>query len=147
MKFELKKFSELTSRELYNLIKIRQSVFIVEQDCPYEDLDNKDQEALHLMGYERDKLVLYARIFAPGILFSEASIGRILVIKQYRSKGLGVSLMNKALEIIKSDFGNISVRLEAQTYLNSFYKKFGFKNSGEEYLEDGIPHISMVVFL
>ena len=130
--------------ELYTLIKVRQSVFIVEQDCPYNDLDNKDQKAFHLMGYQNKKLVSYSRIFPPGVLSYEVVIGRILVVKEFRAKGLGVSLMNKALKVIKSNFGDVTIRLEAQTYLNDFYVKFGFKSVGKEYLEDDIPHISMI---
>ena len=145
MKFELKKFSDLTIDNLYNLIKIRQSIFIVEQNCPYNDLDNKDQSSLHLLGYKKNELVSYARIFPPGILSPEAVIGRILVIKKHRSQGLGFSLINKSLEIIKSDFGNVSIKIEAQIYLYDFYQKFGFKSTGKEYLEDGIPHISMIL--
>ena len=145
MKFELKKFSDLTIENLYNLIKIRQSIFIVEQNCPYNDLDNKDQFSLHLLGYKKNELVSYARIFPPGILSPKAIIGRILVIKKYRSQGLGASLINRSLEIIKYNFGNVAIRLEAQTYLCDFYKKFGFISKGKEYLEDGIPHVSMIL--
>ena len=109
------------------------------------DLDEKDQVSLHLLGYKDNNLVSYARIFAPGIISQEAVIGRILVVKKYRSQGLGVSLINKALEIINSDFGNVSIKIEAQTYLHDFYTKFGFKSVGQEYLEDGIPHVSMIL--
>ena len=146
MKFYIKKYNDLTLDNLYDLISLRQSVFVVEQNCPYEDVDQKDKICFHLLGYKNKKLIAYSRIFPPDIFHKESvSIGRIVVLKSYRKKGIGVGLINESLNFVESNFGKINIRIEAQSYLKEFYSKFGFKIMGDEYLEDGIPHFSMIL--
>lgn len=146
MKFYIKKYNDLTLDNLYDLLSLRQSVFVVEQNCPYEDVDQKDKICFHLLGYKNKKLIAYSRIFPPDIFHKESvSIGRIVVLKSYRKKGIGVSLINESLSFVESNFGKINIRIEAQSYLKEFYSKFGFKIISDEYLEDGIPHFSMIL--
>ncbi len=146
MKFYIKKYNDLTLDNLYDLISLRQSVFVVEQNCPYEDVDQKDKICFHLLGYKNKELIAYSRIFPPDSLHKESvSIGRIVVLKSYRKKGIGVGLINESLNFVESNFGKINIRIEAQSYLKEFYSKFGFKIISDEYLEDGIPHFSMIL--
>ena len=144
MKTIVKAFDELCTEELYQLLALRSEVFVVEQNCAYQDVDGKDQKALHLMGYENNLLVAYARIFPPGEYFDQAAVGRVVVKDTYRGKALGVKVMNAAIDTIKEKYNTLEIALSAQTYLINFYKDLGFHPEGEEYLEDGIPHILMV---
>lgn len=139
-----KTFKELTSDELYNLLQLRSEVFVVEQDCAYQDVDGKDQIALHIMGYKNNKIVAYTRVFKPGDYFDCASIGRVAVIKEEREHKYGYAIMKASIETIKKDLKETQIKLSAQTYLKAFYNNLGFKEIGEEYLEDGIPHIAMI---
>ncbi len=139
-----KTFSELSSQEIYDILQLRSEVFVVEQNCVYQDIDDKDQKALHVMGIKEGRIVAYARIFKPGDYFDLASIGRVVVSKKERKNGFGVLIMKSAIEAIRNEFGENSIKVSAQTYLKKFYKGFGFKKIGEEYLEDGIPHIAMI---
>tara|TARA_Y100000746_G_C15337125_1_gene380223 strand:+ start:30 stop:473 length:444 start_codon:yes stop_codon:yes gene_type:complete len=146
MKFYIKKYNDLTLDNLYDLLSLRQSVFVVEQNCPYEDVDQKDKICFHLLGYKNKELIAYSRIFPPDSFYKESvSIGRIVVLKSYRKKGIGLSLINESLNFVESNFGKINIRIEAQSYLKEFYSKFGFKIISDEYLEDGIPHFSMIL--
>ena len=140
-----KKFYELTTLELYAILKLRSEVFVVEQNCVYLDPDNKDQDSFHLCGWNENDLVAYARILPPGLAFEEASIGRVAANPLYRKTGSGKILMNHAIEKTLKQFPGSAIRIGAQLYLLSFYTSLGFKPSGPEYLEDGIPHIEMVL--
>ena len=144
LEIKVKLFKELTTLELYYLLQLRSEVFVVEQDCVYQDIDGKDQKALHILGYKDEKLVAYTRIFQPGDYFEEASIGRVLVKENQREYGFGYDIMNASIEAIKKHFKTSEIRISAQTYLKRFYNNLGFKEVGEEYLEDGIPHINML---
>jgi|SRR5690554_5513435 len=144
MDIEVKGFGELSKAELYNLLRLRNEVFIVEQDCAYPDLDGKDELALHVLGWEDDILVAYSRCFKPGDYFDKASIGRILVRENYRKMGYGHEITKAAIKAIKSKFKADTIKISAQTYLVTFYETHGFKTVGNRYLEDGIPHIAMV---
>ncbi|MCY7677427.1 GNAT family N-acetyltransferase [Bacillus pumilus] len=136
-------FEELTKEDLYLILMERVNVFVVEQTCPYPEIDQRDQEALHLMAKEDGMIVAYCRIFQSGIIYEEASIGRVLVTQAGRKKGYGKMLLSKALEKL-SELGETSVKIQAQAYLKSFYESFGFKAVSDCYEEDGIPHLDMV---
>lgn len=142
-----KHFNELTTAELYDILWLRSRVFVVEQDCVYLDNDYKDQDSYHLMGMIDGKLAAYVRILPPGLAFDEASIGRVITNPDFRGQGHGIELMKNAIEKTLQQFQVKSIRIGAQCYLNQFYKNLGFENSGEEYLEDGIPHIEMVLHI
>ncbi len=144
MKTFVKTFNELTIKELHNVLQLRSEVFVVEQDCIYQDIDGKDEAALHVLGQKNDKLVAYTRCFAPGIYFKEAAIGRVAVPVEERKYGYGHEIMKASLEAIKEKYDTTQVKLSAQTYLTKFYSTHGFEKTGEEYLEDGIPHIAMI---
>ncbi|MBU2926742.1 GNAT family N-acetyltransferase [Winogradskyella psychrotolerans] len=139
-----KKFNELTTQELYNLLQLRSEVFVVEQDCVYQDIDGKDQKAHHILGYKDDKLVAYTRIFKPGYYFEESSIGRVVVQQNARKFKYGYDIMKASIKAIKSQYNERIIRISAQTYLKQFYNNLEFYEVGEEYLEDGIPHINMI---
>ena len=141
-----KKWEELNKKNLHEILQIRSKVFVVEQNCVYQDIDNKDPKAIHLYGKIKNKIVAYSRIFNEGDFYKEISFGRALVLKNQRGKGLGDELVQKSIEIIKGNWPNKKVKISAQAHLNSFYKKHGFIEKGKEYLEDGIPHVSMERF-
>lgn len=143
MKFILKKFSELSPAELYDVLRLRNEVFIVEQNCAYQDLDGKDEEAFHMLGYDGTMLAAYARILKPGVCYPEPAIGRVVVSFKHRGKDYGRSLMKNAIEACRSLFGRQAITISAQKYLLNFYNELGFIEEGEEYLEDDIPHIKM----
>ena len=144
--FKCKTFSTLSIDELYEIMALRQEVFVVEQDCPYLDADGKDQHAWHLMGFdENEKLVAYSRIVPKGVSYENyPSIGRIVSSPSTRGKGVGKKLMIVSLDQVDRLFNNQPVKISAQCYLIKFYESFGFKTTGEEYLEDNIPHIAMI---
>ena len=144
LEIKVKSFDELTIQELYDVLQLRSEVFVVEQDCVYQDLDGKDQKALHVLGFKNDKLVGYTRIFKPGIYFEESSIGRVVVAKNERKYKYGYDLMNASIEAIKKHFKKSVIKISAQCYLKTFYNNVGFEEVGQEYLEDGIPHIAMI---
>jgi len=141
----VKEFKDLSLQELYSIFQLRMQVFIVEQNCPYQDADNKDQFCHHLMGWVDGTLAAYIRIVSPGISYSEPSIGRVVTSSRYRATGLGKSLMQKGIETTRSLYGEVPIRIGAQLYLQRFYESFGFKKQGEIYLEDGIQHVEMVL--
>lgn len=144
--FKCKSFSELTIDELYEIMVLRQEVFVVEQDCPYLDADGKDQDAWHLMGFDKnEKLIAYSRIVPRGISYENyPSIGRIVSSPAVRGKGIGKKLISASLEATDKLFEDQRVKISAQCYLMKFYESFGFEAIGEEYLEDNIPHITMI---
>lgn len=139
-----KSFSELTTTELYEILRLRSEVFVVEQDCVYQDVDNKDQKALHVIGFKNNKVVAYTRIFKPGDYFENASIGRVVVDINVRKFGYGHIIIKESIKAIKNYFNKTTIKISAQTYLKKFYESHGFHQVGEEYLEDGIPHIGMI---
>lgn len=144
MNVSIKRFKELDTFELYNILHLRSEVFVVEQDCVYQDLDGKDAKAIHVIGKKDGQIVAYTRVFAPGDYFAEASIGRVVVKQGQRKYGYGKVIMEASLKAVEQELGTKSIRISAQTYLLKFYNSLGFKEEGPEYLEDGIPHVSMV---
>ncbi|OUS02363.1 GNAT family N-acetyltransferase [Flavobacteriales bacterium 33_180_T64] len=144
IEIKIKSFPELSTLELYQLLQLRSEVFVVEQFCVYQDIDNKDQIALHVLGYKDDELVGYTRIFKSGDYFENASIGRVVVRESYREHKFGYTIMNASIEAIKEHFKESKIKISAQTYLKRFYNNLGFKEVGAEYLEDGIPHKGMM---
>jgi ElaA protein len=146
MKFTwaFKTFHELSVEELYNILRLRSEVFVVEQNCVFLDMDNKDQACSHLMGWHDNELVAYARIVPAGIAFNEVSIGRVVSSPKYRGSGAGRELMMNAISFTAELFGKQPIRIGAQLYLKSFYSSLGFEPQGDTYMEDGIPHIEMV---
>ena len=144
MEIKILTFDELSIHQLYVILQLRSEVFVVEQDCVYQDIDGKDQKAIHVLGLEGEELVAYTRIFAPGIYFEEAAIGRVIVKEGYRKKNYGHQILEASVAAIEDRFKSNKIKLSAQTYLLKFYESHGFKQVGEGYLEDGIPHIGMV---
>lgn len=145
MKIHIKKFQELTVDETYNILKLRSEVFVVEQNCVYQDLDGKDDRAMHLFYKEENELIAYTRIFQKGDYYPEnPSIGRVVVSKKERGKEIGKSIMKESILYIKNNYKSKSIELSAQKYLDKFYNELGFYRVGEDYLEDGIPHQRML---
>lgn len=144
MNIDIKNFNELNLKELYRILQLRSEVFVVEQNCVYLDLDGKDEKALHVLGYEQDELVAYTRCFKPGDYFEKASVGRVIVKENFRKFGFGHQIMEASIKAIENRFQTSSIKLSAQQYLTAFYESHGFSQTGEGYLEDGIPHIAMV---
>ena len=141
---KVKKFIDLTTQELYDILQLRSEVFVVEQDCVYQDIDSKDQKALHIIGYKNDRVVAYTRIFKPGDYFDLASIGRVVVSQKERDNKYGYDIMKASIKAIKDIFNESTIKISAQCYLKQFYSNLEFKQVGVEYLEDGIPHIAMI---
>lgn len=144
MKWITKRWEEITRDELYAFSKLRINVFVVEQDCPYPEFDDKDQQSIHLWAEEGGEVVAYLRIVAPGVSYPEVAIGRVVVDVSRRGSALGKELMERGLVAIRRFYGEQNIRISAQQYLISFYNNLGFKEEGEGYLEDGIPHIQML---
>ncbi len=144
LEIEVKKFSELTISELYDLLQLRSEVFVVEQDCVYQDIDGKDQEALHVLGKKNNKIVAYTRCFKPGYYFEQAAIGRVVVKDAERRFGYGHEIMKASHQAISEAYQTAEIKLSAQQYLVKFYEFHGYQQIGEGYLEDGIPHIAML---
>ena len=136
-------FPELDKEELYQILRLRSEVFVVEQDCVYQDIDNKDQKAIHLFYKEEEEIIGYTRIFKKGDYYENPSIGRVVVSKNKRGKDLGKEIMLESMKYIKNNIKGEKIELSAQVYLDNFYKDLGFYSKGEEYLEDGIPHQRM----
>lgn len=128
----------------HNLLALRIHVFVVEQNCPYPEIDGKDPHCFHVFGEIDGEVVAVARIVPPGLSYAEVAIGRVATAQNYRGKGLGVELMNQSLNHIKNIYGSVPVRISAQSYLEQFYLNLGFKPTGKSYLEDGIPHLEML---
>ena len=144
MIFNIKRFNELSTHELYVILQLRSEVFVVEQDCVYQDLDNKDQDAFHVLGVLDNEIVAYARIFKPGDYFLESSIGRIVVKKEFRKFQYGYKLVENSIQFIENNLQQNTILISAQSYLTKFYNSLGFIRVGEEYLEDGILNIKML---
>lgn len=138
-------FDELTPSALYAILRLRSEVFVVEQNCVFLDMDDRDQQCHHVMGMQGDLLVGYSRIVPPDISYVEPSIGRIVTSPSVRRHGVGRELMRYSMERLYSMYGTTDIRISAQYYLLSFYRSFGFVQKGEIYLEDGIDHIEMLL--
>jgi ElaA protein len=153
LSWSVKKFDDLTVEELYAILQLRNLVFAIEQNCVYPDLDDKDQSSYHLMCWseglrtpseQNKKLVAYTRIVPPAVIYKEPSIGRVVTAAAVRGTGIGKELMNRSITCIEELYGKIPIRIGAQVYLQKFYTDLGFQNSGDTYIEDGIPHIEMI---
>ncbi|MFS8083495.1 MAG: GNAT family N-acetyltransferase [Ginsengibacter sp.] len=137
-------FSRLTTNQVYEILRARNEVFVVEQNCPYQDCDNKDLDAMHITGHLKNDLVAYSRLISPGIAFTgAASIGRILTVPNARKKEIGKALMKYSIQRCESLYQNFPIIIAAQLYLEKFYMEFKFRRSGENFLEDNIPHLPM----
>lgn len=140
-----KKFDELSSTELYSIMRLRNEVFVVEQNCVYQDADDKDEKCRHLCGWDGENLVAYTRIIPPGVSYNVASIGRVVTSPKYRNTGAGRKLMEESINKTFSEFNCKEIKIGAQVYLTKFYQSLGFLQCSDEYLEDGIPHIEMIL--
>jgi ElaA protein len=143
IRWDIKGFEALTAGEVYDILSLRDLVFVVEQHCIYLDADGRDQSAFHLMGFQDGRLVAYCRLFAPGIVYEEASIGRVVTHPSVRRTGLGKELMREAIAWVAKLFDTRVIRISGQLYLKEFYQNLGFEPFGNVYLEDDIPHIAM----
>ena len=139
----IKTFEQLNKAELYEIIQLRIAVFIIEQDCPYQDLDGVDDQCLHMWVEEDGEIASYLRINPAGCRFTEPSLGRIVTKMAHRNKGLAEIVINKAIEVLCTEQPT-AIRISAQSHLENYYEKFGFIKASEEYLEDNIPHIEML---
>lgn len=142
--WHFKKFENLTSLELYDILRLRYEIFVVEQNCIYNDCDGKDKCSFHLWTTSDDDMIAYCRIVPPGISYEEPSIGRVVTHPDFRNKKFGNQLMSLAIQIIENLYPTSSIRIGAQSYLKNFYEKFGFEQVSEDYLEDGILHMEML---
>ena len=149
MKFYIKKFEELSALEVYEIGKIRQEVFVVEQNCPYLDFDNKDLKCYHIFAKdeEKDRIICYSRVIPKNLSYDTPSIGRVLVDKEYRYNRYARKLLLQSIEVVKNSFPNENITIGAQYYLRDFYHSLGFEEISERYDEDGIPHIDMFLKL
>ena len=143
--FTLKSFHDLSAQELYSILRLRNEVFVVEQNCVFQDADNKDQVSHHLMYWNGQSLIAYCRLLPPGLAYEEMSIGRVVSSPSARKTGAGKQLITESIDRCKQLFGGGNIRIGAQCYLINFYASFGFKEVGAIYLEDGIEHIEMVL--
>ena len=143
--FLSKPYHDLTTAELYNILALRAEVFVVEQNCPYQDVDGKDVDSIHLLGFIDNELMAYARILKPGISYKDyASIGRIVISPKKRGNNYGHELISYSINQCKESFVGQPIKISAQSHLEKFYSAHGFLSTGEAYLEDGIPHIAMI---
>jgi len=140
----IKSFTQLSPEELYQIMKLRIEVFIIEQECFYQDADDKDQHCHHLMLWNGENLVAYARLVPAGLSFTEVSIGRVITSAGVRGTGTGKILMKSAIAECKTLFGDVPIRIGAQTYAKAFYSGLGFEDTKIEFMEDGIPHLEML---
>ncbi len=140
-----KHFNELTPQELYAIMRLRNEVFVVEQNCVFQDADNMDQQCWHLAGWDGEALVAYTRLVPPGVAYAEPSIGRVVTSPAYRGTGAGRLLMEVSIEYCLARFGGNFIKIGAQLYLEKFYGSLGFVQAGPGYLEDDIPHIPMLL--
>ncbi|TVR84134.1 MAG: GNAT family N-acetyltransferase [Saprospirales bacterium] len=139
-------FDQLSKRDLYEVLKLRSEVFVVEQECPYQDMDGFDFQSLHYLVVDGDQMIAYSRILPPDLIYRNfSSIGRVITKRTHRKIGLGRKLMEKSLQLCRNRWPENSVKIMAQSYLLDFYKGFGFLPVGEEFLEDDIPHRHMIL--
>ncbi|MCB0477407.1 MAG: GNAT family N-acetyltransferase [Crocinitomicaceae bacterium] len=143
--WEIKHYKDLSVDEFHDLVSLRIEVFVVEQDCPYQDLDGKDKIAFHQIGRDDSgEIVATSRILGPGVSYQEVSIGRVVVSQKVRGRGVAHEMMEKSKEFVNSEYGNVPIRISAQEYLEKYYSGHGFEFTGKKYLEDGIPHMEML---
>lgn len=143
--WETKVFKDLSVIEYWEILYLRTEIFVVEQNCPYQEVDEKDKKAFHLFGRaEKGEVIATSRILLPGVSYDEVSIGRVALKKEYRGKGIADEMMIETFKFIEQEFGKIPIRISAQEYLLNFYGKHGFKQIGKGYLEDNIPHVEML---
>lgn len=145
MNTQIKHYKELNTDELHDIIALRIMVFVVEQDCPYQELDGKDKDAYHLIVTEDEQIVGTVRILKSGVSYKEVAIGRVVSHPNYRDRKLGYLMMEQAIRFVQKELKEKDIRLSAQTHLVKFYESTGFKSTGKEYLEDGIPHTEMLL--
>ncbi len=143
IRWTLQQFSELTNSDLYELLKLRSAIFVVEQNCVFPDMDDKDYSSYHLCGWNNEKLVAYTRLLPPGLAYENCSIGRVVTAASVRRQGVGRILMKNSIEACQQLFSSQDIEIGAQLYLEKFYGSFQFKREGDVYLEDGIDHIHM----
>lgn len=143
IEIRVKRFDELTTGELYEILRCRSEVFVVEQNCVYQDVDEEDFASTHLFIEEEGRIKAYLRVIDPGIKYAAASIGRVLTMKPYRGQSLARPLMIEAIKVAKSL--SDAIEIEAQVYLKNFYKSLGFRESSAEFMLDGVPYISMIL--
>ncbi|WP_297523133.1 GNAT family N-acetyltransferase [uncultured Clostridium sp.] len=144
MELKIRSFNELTGVEVYEILKSRAEVFVVEQDCVYQDIDDKDKKSYHLFFEDNNRVVAYVRAIPCGVSYKEASIGRVITLKEYRGTGISKKLMIEAINFIENHYGETKIRISAQKYIIKFYENVGFKQVTESYLEDDIPHVGML---
>lgn len=144
MEWEVKSFNDLSPLQVYDFMRLRSEVFVVEQNCVFLDADDKDQESLHLMGYRGDLLVAYTRLVPPHVIYDIPSIGRVVTHSSVRRAGTGRALMQESIAQVYQHFGKLPIKIGAQLYLKSFYESLGFLTISDIYLEDGIEHIYML---
>lgn len=144
MQWEIKAFDQLSLQELYTMLTLRTNVFVVEQACPYPEVDGKDPNCLHLLGTINGELVAYLRILPAGLIYDEVSIGRVVIKPSHRGKGLGRLMMEQAIHCITNEWKESQIKIGAQAYLEKFYQSLGFEPVSEVYLEDDIPHLDML---
>lgn len=144
MKFEFKHFTALSVSDLYDILQLRAEIFVVEQDCVYNDIDDLDKDAIHQFIRKNGEVIAYSRLLKPGTRFPDYSIGRVVVKKTERGTGLGILMMEEAKDFILKNWKATKIKVSAQKYLQQFYEDLGFKVVTEEYLEDGIPHVGMI---
>ena len=143
--WQTKAFKNLTVDEYFEILFLRTAIFVVEQDCPYQEVDEKDRKSFHLFGRDKDgEVIAVTRILPQGVSYAEVSIGRVALKKSYRGQGIAADLMIASLKFVAQQFGEVPVRISAQQHLHNYYNKHGFNQVGEMYLEDNIPHIEML---
>lgn len=143
MNLIVKRFEELTVQELYEIFRLRVEVFVVEQKCIYQEVDGKDKRAYHVWLEEDGRILAYLRVPDAGVSYDEVSIGRVIAAK--RRQGYGSRIVEEGIRVAKEKLGAKAIRIEAQTYARSLYEKLGFVQTSEEFLDDGIPHIQMLL--
>lgn len=144
--WQTKHYPDLLLNEFHDIIALRMAAFVVEQNCPYQDLDGKDKKAYHIFCRDgKGDIVATARILPPGIAYNDVAIGRVVVSESIRGNGVGHELMKHAIEFSQQEFGNEPIRISAQKHLEAYYNKHQFESTGKEYLEDGIPHVEMLL--
>ena len=147
MKTFIKNFQDLSNTEIYQILRLRSEVFVVEQQCIYQDIDNKDKKAVHIFLKEKNEIIAYSRVFKEKEYFENPSIGRVVVANKRRMYGVGKKIMNISINYIKQNIKAKNIEISAQKYLKKFYSNFGFVQQGDEYLEDNIPHLRMFLII
>lgn len=142
--WSIKHYRDLSLNDFHDIISLRIQVFVVEQNCPYQDLDGKDKKSYHLVARNgMGDVIATARILPPGLAYPDCAIGRVVIHEEWRGQGLGHSLMDECMNYALLEFGNSPITISAQKHLENYYAQHGFVSTGKEYLEDGIPHVEM----